>query len=149
MYFRAWTRVSVTLTCLDESLRAIWEPRASSVEDRCRVLRAAQEAGIETGVMFGPLLPFLSDHQEYVDRLIERAADLNVGVIWVDALNPRPKVWESLRAVLSRSYPDLLERYRAVLFAPRVREAYGAALRERVMRAAKRFHVAERVAGCA
>lgn len=145
---RGPSRVSVTLTCLDEPLRAIWEPQAATVQRRIEVLRAAHRAGIETGVMLGPLLPFLSDSQDYVDRLLERVAEERVDVIWVDALNPRPKVWESLVAVLRRHYPELLNRYRAVLFSPPVREAYCQALHERVIRAAKRLHLEDRVSAC-
>jgi hypothetical protein len=79
---------------------------------------------------------------------LERVAEEDVDVIWVDALNPRPKVWESLVAVLRRHYPQLLSRYRAVLFSPLVREAYCQALHERVTRAAKRLGIADRVVAC-
>jgi len=145
---RGPSRVAVTLTCLDESLRKIWEPQATPIQQRIEVLRAARLAGIETGVMLGPLLPFLTDSQDYVDRLLERVAEEDVDVIWVDALNPRPKVWESLVVVLRRHYPELLSRYRAVLFSPLVREAYCQALHERVKRAAERLGIADRVVAC-
>ena len=141
-------QVGVTVTSLDERLRRLWEPLASPVEERFDILRAARNAGVDTAIMFGPLLPFLSDDQACVDALFERAADVGVAVIWVDALNPRPKVWESVRALLDREFPDLRARYGRVLFSPPVRAAYLQGLRERVRRAAERFHLADRVAGC-
>ena len=142
-------RVGVTLTTLDEGLRHLWEPGACSVAGRIRILTEARAAGLETSVMFGPLLPFLSDDQDAVDALFERAAAIGVDVIWVDALNPRPKVWEALRPFLDREFPDLTERYARVLFAPPVRAAYVRALRARVERAARRLGLSDRVAGCA
>lgn len=141
-------RIGVTVTTLDPYLRQLWEPCADSVEDRFRVLREAKAAGIETSVMFGPLLPFLSDTPDSINALFDRAADAHVDVIWVDALNPRPKVWPSVLALLDREFPDLRERYRRMLYAEPVREAYLKALRDRVERAAKRFHLTDRVGGC-
>ncbi|MBI5091761.1 MAG: radical SAM protein [Candidatus Hydrogenedentes bacterium] len=142
-------RIGVTVTTLDARLQELWEPGASSVDERFEVIQAARDAGLDTAIMFGPLLPFLSDDQKCVDDLFERAAALDIDVIWVDALNPRPKVWESVKALLLREFPELLERYRRVLFSPPVRAAYLKAIRERAARAAHRFHIADRMEGCA
>ena len=95
-------RVGVTVTTLKEGLRKLWEPRTSTVEERFEVLGHAHAAGLKTAVMFGPLLPFLSDGEKDIDGLFARAADLKVDVIWVDALNPRPRVWPSVAALLRR-----------------------------------------------
>lgn len=142
-------RVGVTVTTLDERISTLWEPGADSVEKRWAVVVQARELGLQTAVMFGPLLPFLSDNQESIEALLERAGDAGVDVIWFDALNPRPKVWESVQALLRREFPDLAERYRRVLFAPVVRKAYCEGLRDRVVRAAQRLGLSHRVAGCA
>ena len=141
-------RIGVTVTTLDETLRQLWEPLASPVEERFRILRQAKDLGLETAVMFGPLLPFLSDDQDSVDALLERAAALDVDVIWVDAMNPRPKVWESIKALLEPQDPDLCERYRRILFSKPVRTAYLDGIRKRVEHATTRLHLTDRVAGC-
>lgn len=98
--------------------------------------------------MFGPLLPFLSDSQASVDALLRRAADLKIDVIWVDALNPRPRVWPSVAGLLREKFPELREHYRRILFDRQAREAYIHQLRDRVARAARRFSLTDRVAGC-
>jgi len=141
-------RIGVTVTTLDEELRALWEPGAGTVAERFEVIAAARSAGLETGVMFGPLLPYLSDNQDAVQALFEWAGDAGVDTIWVDALNPRPKVWESVKGLLNRKFPDLCESYRRILFSPRVREAYLRSVRERIDRASKKLHLADRVNGC-
>jgi DNA repair photolyase len=51
-------------------LRELWEPEAVSIQDRFRVIAAARQAGLQTSVMFGPLLPFLSDSQAAIDPLL-------------------------------------------------------------------------------
>lgn len=137
--------VGVTVTTLDDGLKSLWEPRAGRIEERFRVVHKAHTAGLRTTVMFAPLLPFLWDNQDAVNALFERAADLDVDTVCVDALNPRPKVWESVSALLDRAFPDLRERYRYVLFSGPVRKAYLAGLRERVARATERYHLEGRV----
>lgn len=142
-------RIGVTVTTLDERLRTLWEPRASGVEERFRVIEEAHRAGLSTAIMFGPLLPFLSDNQASIDGLFQQAADLKIDVIWVDALNPRPRVWTSVARLLGEEFPGLRERYRQILFDRQIREAYVNRLRDRVTRAARRFALTDRLAGCA
>lgn len=78
-------RIGITLTTLDERLRELWEPYTVSVQERLAVIEAARDAGLQTSVMFGPLLPYLSDSQAAIDALLEQAADLHVDRIWIDA----------------------------------------------------------------
>lgn len=141
-------RIGVTVTTQDERLRSLWEPWASGVEERWRIIEQARRAGLETAVMFGPMLPFLSDSDGAIGAMFQRAADLGVGTIWVDALNPRPKVWPAVADLLRRHFPDLREQYGRLLFEPMPREAYLAQLRDRVSRAAKRFSLADRLSAC-
>ncbi len=141
-------RIGITLTTLDEHLRNLWEPRAASVNERIRVIQEASRSGLETSVMFGPLLPFLSDSQESIDSLFELAAHLEIDVVWVDALNPRPKVWSSVSQLLHREFPDLMGRYRRILFQSGARDEYLEELRGRVSRAARKFHMMKNLAGC-
>ena len=98
--------------------------------------------------MFGPMLPFLSDSEESIASLLEQAADLEVDNLWVDALNPRPRVWPAVAELLRDQFPDLRERYRRILFEKRTREQYLAGLRDRVTRAARRLSLTDRVVVC-
>lgn len=141
-------RLGVTVTTLDEKLRRLWEPRASSIDERIRIVRQARTAGLETAVMFGPLLPFLSDSQRVIDALFVFAADSRIDVIWADALNPRPRVWPSVAALLREEFPELRERYARLLFDRRARALYLHQLRERVERAAVRCRITDRLCGC-
>ncbi len=140
--------IGVSVTTLDERLRALWEPRAASGEERFSVIAEARRRGLSTSIMFGPLLPFLSDGQESIEAMFRRAAELEVGAVWVDAMNPRPKVWPAVARLLDARFPDLKERYRAVLFDAHARAAYLAELRARIARATKRAGLSGRVSAC-
>ncbi len=141
-------RLGVTLTTLDEATARMWEPGASPVARRIEVLRRAHEAGMETAVMFGPLLPGLSDSDEALANLFAVAAEQKVDHIWTDALNARPRVWPSVQGFLQTYRPDLLPLYRRVLFDATYRSKYVAELRGRIRRAAMNAGVTDRTAGC-
>ncbi|MHC4665278.1 MAG: SPL family radical SAM protein [Planctomycetota bacterium] len=141
-------QIGTTVTTLDESLRKLWEPNSSTVQDRLRIIEQAHRAGLETAVMFGPLLPFLSDSQSSIDSMFTCAANLGIDVIWVDALNPRPKVWPAVAQLLREKFPELLSRYQQIMFNAKNRADYIAQLRKRVARSTKRFSLADRVAEC-
>jgi len=137
--------LGVTITTASEEPARLWEPGAAPVEARLEVLRAARAAGLRTAVMFGPLLPLLSDTPEALESLFALARRLRVDRIWTDTLNPRPRVWASVQRLLQSRYPRLREAYRRILFDRRHRAAYCRELKERVQRAAARVGVAERL----
>lgn len=141
-------QVGVTLTTLDECLRKLWEPGAASVEARLKLLESARQYGLARSVMLGPLLPGLSDTPASMEALLSTVCDLGVKRIWVDALNPRPRVWPSVAALLRQHFPELLPEYRRLLFYQPIRKQYLNELRKRVLNAAHRIGVAERVACC-
>jgi DNA repair photolyase len=132
-------RLGVTLTTLDERLGELWEPGAASVRERIGVIEAARQAGIETSVMLG---------QAAIDALLDRVADLGVARIWVDGLNPRPRVWPAVAALLRAKFPDLLHPYRQILFDRQARGSYLQELRDRIGDAARRKGLTNRVAAC-
>jgi DNA repair photolyase len=141
-------RIATTITTLDDRLQALWEPAAAPIDRRWHVLREARRAGLATAIMFGPLLPFLSDDQGSIEAMFERAAKLNVDSISVDALNARPRVWPAVADLLRDHFPALRESYRRLLFDSRTRGAYLSDLGSRVRAAAKRLRIEDRVRAC-
>ena len=138
-------RLGVTIAVPDESWARIWEPGASSVSDRVKVLRRAKSAGLETVLMLGPLLPEISDTDEALARLFALAAETDVDLVWTDMLNPRPRVWPSVQGVLGRHRPDLVPHYHRLMFDPAQRSAYERQLDARIRRAAREAGVADRL----
>ncbi len=129
---RPGMELGATLTTLDERGRRLFEPRGSSSKERVSLLKQAKGKGITTYAFLGPILPYLFDTQENLRALMEAFRDVGVDWIYVDLLNPRPGVWASLYPLLRDHYPQLVPRYKEVLFHPRVRDDYGVRLRERI-----------------
>lgn len=140
--------VGVSIATFDEPMRKLWEPHTSSVEDRLRIIEAAKNAGLKTTIMFAPLLPFLSDGPDALDLMFSAAADLRVDSVLVDALNPRPKVWPSVAALLRKQFPELRDRYSNILFNPKIRADYLASFRRDAALAAERFSLTDRITAC-
>ena len=141
-------RVGVTLTTLDRRLAELWEPGAAEVGVRLGVLEAARAAGLATSAMLGPLLPFLSDDPAGIESLMSRVAAAGAERIWVDALNRRPRVWPAVADLLRAHFPELLPRYRRILFDAAARAEYLGSLQARIEQAAQRAAVADRVRAC-
>ena len=137
--------LGVTITTADEEQARLWEPSASSVAARMRVLKEAKAAGLTTRIMFGPLLPGISDTPEALRRLFALVTEAKVDRIWTDALNARPRVWPAVRELLVQHRPDLLALYRRVLFEPTYREAYKVELHQRIRQAAAEAGVGDRL----
>ena len=137
--------VGVTITSADPAVAKLWEPGASTVADRVEVVKRAKAAGLKTTMMFGPLLPAISDTPEALRALFELAKEAAVDRIWTDALNPRPLVWSAVQELLAKHRPELVEHYRRILFEEDFRDRYLAGLDQRVCRAAETAGVADRL----
>lgn len=55
--------IMVSITSLNEDLRLVMEPRTTTAKQRLRLIEEASRAGIKTGVMIGPVIPGLNDHE--------------------------------------------------------------------------------------
>ena len=129
--------LGVTIAVPDERQARLWEPGAATVAQRFEILRSAKAAGLETAVMFAPLLPGISDTPAALAKLYELANEARVDRIWTDGLNARPRVWPSVQELLRQHRPDLYERYQEILFDPARRRAYRRELRARIRAAAR------------
>jgi len=65
-------RVMLSITSLDAALIGLMEPRTSRPKARLGALRRLSDAGIPCGVMIGPIIPGLTDHE--VPAILEAAA---------------------------------------------------------------------------
>ena len=55
--------VLVSITSFNEDLRRVMEPRTTTGKQRLRVIEELSKAGVRMGVMLGPMIPALNDHE--------------------------------------------------------------------------------------
>jgi DNA repair photolyase len=106
----------VTITTFDEGLRQRIEPIASTSMERMTLLEEARRRGIKTYAFLGPVLPHLSDTTANLDSLLKLVKDVGVDYFYVDQLNRRFGVWQSLKNMLQNYAPELIDVYSKILF---------------------------------
>ncbi len=102
----------MSITTLDEKVREICEPGASSVQERLETLIAFKEAGCSVGVFMMPLLPGISDGSESIRKLVERVRKIGVDFITPGFLTLRPgKQKEFYMEMLRENGASLISGY--------------------------------------
>jgi DNA repair photolyase len=104
-------QAGLCITTMDDSLRREIEPYASPVQKRIGALKMLKEAGIETYVFIGPILPFFTDWQEIILRT-RSFTDLYM----FENLNIAGTVWNSIKDWLKEKHNELLEEYERIYF---------------------------------
>jgi len=65
--------VLVSITSLNEELRRVMEPRTTTALQRLKTINELSKLGIHTGVMLGPMIPGLNEHE--VQRIMKAASE--------------------------------------------------------------------------
>lgn len=63
----------VSITSFNEELRRVMEPRTATAGQKLKVISELSAAGIRTGIMMGPMIPGLNDHE--MQRIMKAARD--------------------------------------------------------------------------
>lgn len=63
----------VSITSFDDSLRRVMEPRTTTAKQRLRVIEELSKAGVRMGIMMGPMIPGLNEHE--MQNIMKAAKD--------------------------------------------------------------------------
>jgi DNA repair photolyase len=106
-------QVSVTVTTLDESVRAAFEPGAVPSERRLEAIGRLKEGGCSVGVLAMPLLPYIGDSDDAFRAILRRAKAAGASFVMPGGLTLRPgRQKEHFFSVLAERDPGLVEPYR-------------------------------------
>lgn len=96
--------VKISLTTLESSLARKMEPRASTPHMRLRAIETLAKAGVPVGIMMGPILPGLTEHE--IPALLEVAAKAGALSAHYTMLRLPWGVKDLFESWLSEHYPD-------------------------------------------
>lgn len=65
--------ILVSITTFNEDLRRSMEPRTTTAVQRLRVIKELSDAGVKSGVMLGPMIPGLNEHE--MQRIMQAASE--------------------------------------------------------------------------
>lgn len=111
---RVPVETAMSIAVFDDELQRSIEPGAPSTAARLATVRAVREAGLPCSVFLMPVLPFLTDSREHLERALASIADAGATGVAYSALHLRPGAKEWFAAWLAREHPELVPRYRAL-----------------------------------
>jgi len=118
--------VSVSVAFNDNQTRRLFEANTMDTENRIEALRQLKEAGVRTGALVCPVIPYITDAIQLVDML-EPYTD----VIWIYGLSINDRLgqnWLNIQKILNSQSPDLMEQVEPAIFSKD--HSYWAELRE-------------------
>jgi DNA repair photolyase len=65
--------ILVSITSFNEDLRRVMEPRTTTAAQRLKLINELSKAGVRMGVMLGPMIPGLNDHE--MQRIMKAASE--------------------------------------------------------------------------
>ncbi len=109
---RTYAAISFTITTVDDELGKRVEPGAPLVSRRFAAMAHLATAGLLTGVLLMPVLPFIEDNPENIVAIVTRAKDCGASYILASfgmTLRDRQRVY--YYAQLDRLFPGLRQQY--------------------------------------
>jgi DNA repair photolyase len=104
--------VAMSVAFADDGLCRIFEPNASSTQERFAVLKVLHDEGINTGIWAMPLLPWIGDTDENMGAIFAQSEE--VGVDWMcwAGLTLKPgRQKEQFMRTIGQHFPELLPKY--------------------------------------
>lgn len=104
--------IKMTITTADDELSSIVEPHVDVTSKRYQALKAVADAGIYTGILMMPILPFINDTKENIKSIVIRAKEAGVNFIYPSfgvtlRQNQRLYFYEKL----DKHFPGIKEQY--------------------------------------
>jgi len=109
---KTYAAASFTITTASDKLSQIIEPAAPVSSERLAAVKQLSKAGIYTGVMFMPLLPFINDTWEEVEELIHRSKEAGACyLLFWPGMTLRKGSREYFYQKLDLHFPGIKEKY--------------------------------------
>lgn len=108
----AGANVAMSVTFADDELRQVFEPGASTIQERFATLKALHDAGAKTGIWALPMLPWIGDTDDNIGGIVKGAKEADVGWIICDGLTLKPgRQKDAFMRLIAERFPSLSERY--------------------------------------
>ncbi len=105
--------VQITLTTYDDALCRLIEPNVCNTKRRIEILEEMKRRGIPTVVWLSPILPFINDTENNVEKILEECVRVGVkGIVCFGmGLTLREGDREYYYAALDQYFPGLKKKY--------------------------------------
>lgn len=104
--------LAMSIALYDDDLQRSLEPGTPSASARLATVAAVRAAGVPCSVFLMPILPYLTDGRDHLDRALRLVHDAGASSVLYSALHLKPGVREWFFGWLRQTHPELLPRYR-------------------------------------
>ncbi len=121
--------VSVSVAFNDNLTRQLFERNTIDTEKRIKALKQLKEAGIKTGALVCPVIPYITDVVQLINML-EPYTD----IIWIYGLGIKDRLgqnWLNIQKILNTQFPDLIKQIKSAIFSKE--HVYWKQLRENLL----------------
>ena len=98
------TRVMFSIPTLNNEMKRVLEPRASSAAAKLKAMRTLAEAGVPVGVLVAPIIPVLTEHE--IEAVLEAAREAGASLAGYTVLRLPYEVKDLFREWLAEHFPD-------------------------------------------
>jgi DNA repair photolyase len=102
-------KIGVSFSTMDDSVRKLVEPLASSPQRRVQALKKIKAEGLKTYVFISPILPEITDW-----KAIIKATKNYTDEYWFENLNFYPSIKANIYNFLEKVDPKLIDRYKEI-----------------------------------
>jgi len=99
--YRGLVCAQVGLTCVDDNIRKIFEPRTADVSEKLTTMQSLVGIGVNTGARADPLIHGVIDSDEYLNDLLSTIAKTGIKEVAVNYLFLRPTIKQSIKKNIS------------------------------------------------
>ena len=103
--------VALTIAVHDDELQKSVEPGAPATRGRLDTVRAVRAAGLDCTVFMMPILPYLTDTRDHLERALQQLSDAGATSVMYSALHLRQGARQWFMQWLEGQHPELVYRY--------------------------------------
>ena len=98
----------VSITSFNEDLRRVMEPRTTTAVQKLKVINELSKAGVRMGVMMGPMIPGLNEHE--MQRIMKEARDNGASFTAYTFIRLNGSVKFLFHDWLYKNFPDRVDK---------------------------------------
>jgi DNA repair photolyase len=103
--------VAMSIAIYDDDLQQSVEPGTPTAKARLATVTAVRNAGLDCTVFLMPILPYLTDSEDHLERAMSQVKDAGGTSVVYSALHLKPGTREWFMGWLQREHPELVGRY--------------------------------------
>lgn len=101
-----------TITTADDSLSKVIEPGVCVSSERLKAMKELAEAGLFVGTLLTPIIPFITDSEENIRKVIRLSAENGAKFVFsMGGVTLRENQREYFFSELDKSFPGVKEKY--------------------------------------